>query len=189
MEKKTMTKREICERLMDIYELEICERLMRIYDDTKTFKVAEFDQVAADIKHLILDLAEPDDHIADADKKVVYGLDEGDPKGDESVIIAKKSGDKAWYDICPWRIPGKNEIGVECSPLHCSQCVRKPESPEVPYKGVEKIVDPTGKNPTSYKCPFCNSYTITKTFRDIAGYLDGTCDHCGRTFTLEDKIL
>lgn len=67
----------------------------------------------------------------------------------------------------------------------------KPDAPEVPYKGVEKIVDPTGKNPTSYKCPFCNSYTITKTFRDIAGYLDGTCDHCGRTFTLteEGKIL
>ena len=67
----------------------------------------------------------------------------------------------------------------------------KPDAPEVHYKDVEKIVDPTGKNPTSYKCPFCNSYTITKTFRDIAEYLDGTCDHCGRTFTLtgEDKIL
>lgn len=37
-------------------------------------------------------LNELKNHFADGDKKVVCGLDKGDPKGDESVIIAKKSG-------------------------------------------------------------------------------------------------
>lgn len=32
------------------------------------------------------------DHFADGGKKIVSGLDKGDPKGDESVIIAKKNG-------------------------------------------------------------------------------------------------
>lgn len=34
------------------------------------------------------------DHFADGGKKVVYGLDEGDPKGDDSVIVARKSGEE-----------------------------------------------------------------------------------------------
>lgn len=97
----------------------------------------------------------------------------------------KEEGDKAWYEICPWRRPGKNNIGLECSPLYCSQCVHKTETHKTPFKGVEKIVDPTGKNPTVYKCPFCNAFTITQDGTTcIVGDPNGKCSQCGRVIML-----
>ena len=157
-----MTKREIFERLLSAYAI--------AKNNAEAFASRHNDEIRDTLCDIILDLAVP-----------VEGRDVW-----------------SWYD-CPCR----DKNGRKCDKTDCRECHVRPantipscdwhpeEQVEVPYKGVEKIVDPTGKNPTWYKCPFCLSYTITKTFRDIAGYLDGTCDHCGRTFTLteEGKIL
>lgn len=161
-----MTKREIFEQLLSAYA---------IAKSNAEYVESRHNDEIRDILHdIILDLAVP--------------------------VEEKKEGRVIWsWCDCP----GRDKNGRKCDKTDCRSCPFRPANTipacdwppvkqvEVPYKGVEKIVDPTGKNPTCYKCPFCNSYTITKTYRDIAGYLDGTCDHCGRTFTLtgEEKIL
>ncbi len=157
-----MTKREIYERLLSAYA--IAQSHAEAFASRDTAKVRDI------LRDIILDLAVP--------------------------VEEKKEGRDiwSWYDC-----PGRDKNGRKCDKTDCRSCPFRPantvpacdwpsaEQVEAPYKGVEKIVDPTGKNPTCYKCPFCNSYTITKTYRDIAGYLDGTCDHCGRTWTLTEE--
>ena len=56
-----MTKREICERLISI-----CEKLTLIFNDTDDPRAVWAGEEAREI---LLDLAAPDDHIADAGKK------------------------------------------------------------------------------------------------------------------------
>lgn len=59
------------------------------------------------------------------------------------------------------------------------------EPTEESCKGVRKIVDLTGKNPTVYNCPFCSVFTITAdgTMNSV-GFPRGYCSQCGREFTL-----
>lgn len=165
-----MTNREIFKRLQNIREY------ARVTDTWPHDNAAQqnlhlrnaVEAIAKDLGDLLLDLAAPVEHFADAGK-----------------MMREEDGDKAWYNICPWRIRGKNNIGLECSPLLCSQCVRKPEPQKTSYPGGEKIVDPTGKNPTFYKCPFCSAFTITQNGTTcITGDPEGKCSQCGKVFML-----
>lgn len=59
------------------------------------------------------------------------------------------------------------------------------EPHEASWKGVRKIVDPTGKYPTVYNCPFCHVFTITADgTMNLVGFPRGYCSQCGREFTL-----
>ena len=186
-----MTKREIFEQLLTAYA---------IAKSNAEYVESRHNDEIRDILHdIILDLAVPEEKPEAEEVRRDKARDLW-RRWAEGPVEEKKEGRDiwSWYDC-----PGRDKNGRKCDKTDCRSCPFRPantipacdwptvEQAEVPYKGVEKIVDPTGKNPTSYKCPFCNSYTITKTYRDIAGYLDGTCDHCGRTFTLtgEEKIL
>lgn len=149
-----MTKREICERLLEIlvqrggYEAHIA--------------------AYQDLRNLILDLAAPDDHFADVGKMV------REEEKHEADAPETELGDKAWYEICPWRIRGKSPFGVECSPLLCSHCARKPQKKEPPVLIYEE-------NGEKVPCPVCGALAyIIKNAPKIY------CKRCAKFYTREE---
>ena len=154
-----MTKREICERLMSIHN-----SVMFASNGSGDIGGSPCYGVGNAIRELILDIvAREEEREADAPET--------------------EMGDKAWYEICPWRRPGKNNIGLECSPLLCSQCVRNPKAEEK-HPGV--IVKPGKDGEIEFcwcqKC-YAQAAVVHDPFHDGENW--SYCQKCGASFRLK----
>ena len=110
------------------------------------------------------------DHVADGGKKIVSGLDEGDPKGDESVIVEKKSGEEPLVFQC-------DEKSVEENLLEVINKLR-PEIDEEQKPAEEKkaplLIVFDADSPRGYCVP-CNCETVYDKIHN-----EYFCPHCRR---------
>lgn len=171
-----MTKREICERLMNLYE-GVCRDAGK--EESYTTERAKLAlRVAGNLRSLLLDLAAPvDEDPADKLTRRLLGLDEkaepksAEPKAEEKHpgVIAKPGKDGeiefCWCQKCYAHAAvvhnpfGDGENWSYCKTcgvsfrLKCGEGLRTPyikqekEEPEAEEKHPGIIVDPSGKNP------------------------------------------
>lgn len=115
-----MTKREICERLFDIYEF--LKRwgtglsLNDPFEYAQSANAEEFLVKARKVRSLIIDLAAPDDHFADAGKKgaTLPDISVAAPEEEKPpVLIYEENGEKVPCPVCGEpAAPIKNKPGV-----------------------------------------------------------------------------
>lgn len=144
---------------------EIVDRLLSIY-------VQDDHAIPGAVRDFILDLAAPEEEMPETEM-----------------------GDKAWFNICPWRHHGKNPLGLECSSLLCPHCVRNPKAKEKekePKEEEEKhpgVLANPGKNGEIEWCWCQKCYAHAAVVHDPFG--DGEdwsyCKKCGVSFRLKRR--
>lgn len=127
-------------------------------------------------------LNELKNHFADGGKMIVSGLDEGDPKGDESVIIAKKNGGEPLVFPCDEKSVEENFVEV-LNKLIPPRFFAPEERHEIneEEKQVEKknapLIIPYDLNGPRAVCPLCSRECV---FDKIEAKF--WCTHCRTHF-------
>lgn len=181
-----MTKREICKRLFDLYNF----TFSKVADTSRPDAAELAFKIAGEIRFLLLDLAAPDDHFADAGKM----MREEEKKEEPAPAIW------SWWD-CVFRKNKEAEMGRPCLKEDCRDCNLRPKDTipvcdvrlnEVKPKAEEKHPGVLAKPGKDGEIEFCwcqKCYAKADVVHDPFG--DGEnwsyCKTCGVSFRLKRK--